>query len=413
METERGERFTVRLADEEIEVEGLDALLNLARSSRLSPTTRVRREGQEDWILAERIPALRLHFSANSWDGLEGIQVDDGPAIEAPTELVDLPEGALEIMSEPVESCEEPPSVEDLPTGALTPVAPQMVIHSDNRSKRRRKEARERMEPVRPDPAGPISTSGEVIEFPVGAGPETGGVEGSNPVLEALERLEKSVTPPPPQTPGARWAGLGLFALMMFGGIGLISWYMSTTAQARYPEVPDDPQVQQVQSEIENDDYVALEIELREALSRRSETFDVSRGPQVDKNDQDQRVGEAMEQDLQFQMKVSPGLQVIADVLSFKNGSDRMPRELGLQITLYSSEERLDHDLGAVGLVVGRFITDYNLEVVRSKGLSNHFKLAVRLGNGGPLRQFEMDYRETRKLYKQSLSLQDFLATVR
>ena len=120
-------------------------------------------------------------------------------------------------------------------------------------------------------------------------GPETGGLEGSNPVLEALERLEQKSSPPPPQTSSARWAGLGFFALLMFSGIGLVSWYLSTTAQARYPEVPDDPLGPQDQEQVETEDngFAELEIELREALARRTDNFDVSRGPQVEKNDQD------------------------------------------------------------------------------------------------------------------------------
>jgi len=411
MEKETGERFMVRLADEELEVEGLDALLSLARSSRLSPTTRVRREGQEEWILAERIPALRLHFSADSWDGLEGIQLGRTENTEAPPELVDLPPAAIEMMSEPLESLEEPSSVEDLPTEALESVGPQMVIHSSSRSKRRRKGARDKTEDFASLSApAPISTSGELIEFPVGSMDRE--IDDLNPMIQTLERLgHKSEEAPPRQ--GSRWGGLAFFGLLMFGGIGLMSWYLSTSAQARYPEVPDEPILSEPEDEALDDDFAQLEIELREALARRSQSFDLSRGPQVDKIDQDQRIGEAIAEDLQFRMNISAGVQVIADVLSFKNGADRMPREIGLQITLGTTSERLDHDLGAVGLVVGRLITDFNLEMVRSTGLSNHFKVVMRVGNGSQARQLEVDWREAHKLYRQRLSLEDFLSAVR
>jgi hypothetical protein len=412
MGSSQEQRFRVRLSDGETSVEGIEGLLELARTAVLSPTTHVCREGKEEWVMAERIPALRLHFSTTSWGGLEGFEIDSESEQDEPTDVEDLPMEALEPVLEPLAPSSDPASVEDLPLEALTPMgAPQMVIHSDNRSKRRRREEEARSAKLsEPLPEPSASTSGELIEFPVGALPDA--QEESHPILDALNRLESRRSPDAPRAQ-VRWRGLVLLAMIMFGGVGLMSWHLETEATVTRPPIPDDvsTQAQAAQSQGEEPGLAELEAELRTALKRRPGLHEVSRGPLVEKNEQDAKVEEAIKKDLQFQMKVLPGTVVFADVLSFKNGADRMPHELQLEVTLVSDASRLRRDLGSVGLVVGRFITDYNIGLVKSQGLANHFLVKLRMGNSGSMKVVQMDWRETRKFYKQSLTLKDFLDT--
>ena len=79
---------------------------------------------------------------------------------------------------------------------------------------------------------------------------------------------------------------------------------------------------------------------------------------------------------------------------------------------MLTTRQRLGRDLGAVAMVVGRFIAEHNLMVVRSPGLSNHYKVSMKVGNGGTVEQYELDWRESRKLYQQRLSLGEFISNL-
>ena len=194
----------------------------------------------------------------------------------------------------------------------------------------------------------------------------------------------------------------------MFGGLAMANWYLSTTAQTQYAPVPDDPTVHGPQEEVEATQIAQIEAGLREDLARRTKFYDVDRGPGLDKLDQDAKLEDAIKDDLMLYMKVSPGIQVRVDVLGFKNGRDRMPEELGLEITLPTTQAKFSRDVGAVALVMGRFITELDLKLVRTKGKVHHFEVRLESSSGGS-QVLQIDWREARKFYRGSLSLEDFL----
>lgn len=388
-------------------MEGLDALLALARSSQLGPTTRVRRDGQENWIRAERIPALRLHFSSDAWDEVpEDVdeEVDDAP------EIMDLPMDAIELVVESSETVSNEPSVEELPEGALTPMnGPQMVVHSDNRSKRKRKQASPKREqpPVvlTPPPPNSISSTGELIEFPMGL--DIVDEEHANPAVQALERLTKGTTATPTSA-GVRWGRLVGFACLMFGGVAMLDFCVSTEATWSNPSVEDQPltTVDGSVEEVLDGSLADIELDLREAISRRSpKRHDVS-GKGLSSIEHDKKMEALIQRDLLFPMGVTPKL-VNVTVASRQPGEQRAPRVLNLRLDIQSDLQKIDRDLGAVALVVGRLAAEIDPEKINS-GSGDEFQIQLFV-QGAASQTVYMNWTQARQFYQERLTLADFL----
>ena len=281
MGTGQAERFTVRLSDGEVTVEGLDALLALARSSQWVP----RRAGASGWSKRtgfglNAFPALRLHFSSDAWDEVQedvDEEVDDAP------EIMDLPMDAIELVVESSETVSNEPSVEELPEGALTPMnGPQMVVHSDNRSKRKRKQASPKREqpPVvlTPPPPNSISSTGELIEFPMGLDiSRWGSRQSRSSGLGTLDQGDHDDT----DLGGRALGTIGGLCLLDVWRVAMLDFCVSTEATWSNPSVEDQPltTVDGSVEEVLDGSLADIELDLREAISRRSpKRHDVSQG---------------------------------------------------------------------------------------------------------------------------------------
>ena len=98
-------------------------------------------------------------------------------------------------------------------------------------------------------------------------------------------------------------------------------------------------------------------------------------------------------------------LRVDAVVTSWSGKKNDIPRSAEVQVGFRSRAGELDRELAAVGLIVGRYIQSYGLDLAR-------FEVLLDAGDAG-VRRWPIDPAQSRNYYIQRVSLPDFLTNMR
>lgn len=366
MSDSRAGSYRVRIAGQEIVLPDLDAVRRLSESGQLGGAVEVRAPGSDQWAPLATVlsaPAPR----ADPWDVWD--QADE----------VDSKEIWKEFSGVHAAPPSRPEEAEELPTSALAPVeedrkrAPRMVIDGGKRA-----------------------APGKVIAFPARATPrEQPKVEGSQAlapddtleVPELFDRFEPVPLRPPPRPikvptlkppadppPGTRWGRLALLAAL--GALVLVGlrWWVVGQATERFPPPraapapapatsgPTAPSVDATEYVADpitlptagpNDPYAELEATLRARLPQ--DIREVTDGVTLE---------DALTVELHAMRLNVTG--VATPVTGWVGRpSERRPKVLELSVHLRSDPDRFDSDLGAVGLVVGKYVQRYGYELSR------------------------------------------------
>jgi len=389
--------YRVKLDDALVQC-ALEELLELASQGLIRADTLIIPPFSEAWQAASTLIELSAHLKPadlpdDPWAAWDEMPEDD------PSEDETWEDSATELELTPI----RPPK--RLEPAALTDAS---IVPLESP-----RPAREPEQPTRPrriQPTPPDDGRGKVIAFPR---------ERSRPATDGAYALAQDAfptfTPPPPQparsdalaviTYSVKWgrligllgAGLALLAVVWFyvheAATATFPPHPASIAATRPPQAtgpgPVDGVAPAPAPPSARQSYAAMEADIRRRMSMDLE--DIS-----------------AQGDLEDAMYIElprAGLRNIradAEVLRWTGGAPDVAR---FSIRIRSETNQLDHDLGAVAIVIGKYIARYNLSVT---------SLDVILESDGrdPTR-WTLNPESTRELWNQKIDLFEFLKTLR
>lgn len=445
----------------------LDALVAAVRAGEVGADVRVQVPSLDGWRRAADVPALADALVVDDpWAAWDAMEVGDPaeraaapggsepePAVSAtPHEpdsgaLPSLPPSAL-VAAEPESGAAEP-VIAELPSEAVQVVRTgkkkggRFVIEGPKRAKKAPSASAElqgaplgvgrrtpsaappssgRGRPAASELAASLPSAGldgdsapsNVIAFPSPLGPSTLGPHALASLSAApLLELPALQVPPviEPRT-GPRWGVLGLAAILAFGLVGAVhAWVRHVATQSYRPPVaavvaapapaPSDAPGVDATAETE-----AAAVADPTALSELT----------------------VLDQDLRSRMRTEPGavrekgdleaalyvdlsrmglseLKVDAFVTAWGGKMRDVPQSAEVQVGFRSRPGELDRELAAVGLIVGRYIQAYELDMAR-------FEVLLDAGESG-MRRWPIDPAQARNYYIRRSDLPTFLTNMR
>jgi hypothetical protein len=370
-------RYTIRTEEGEREVADLDSLVGLARQGRIGRATLVQLD-DSDWAPVDRIPEVARVFRRDPWSAWQG-QSDDG-------------EDLLKAFEEP--SAEQPvrpeapkrSAVEDLPASAVAPIPERKPVPDAGR-------------PALPAPASGGSSvrrpAGEVIAFPGAEYPQSDGAH-------ALDFRPSK--PPAPASKGPslsgvlyqiHWLRMALIVVLGLGGTGIYVWYVHTVSTSSFIHRPPKrvlPSAVFTTKSLAAVPHVSPFEGMEQALRDQLMEGILDIGGE-----------EAFEVALLIELR-----RVRLDVAwarvkieSWAGRNKDIPEKVRFQVRLRGRADDLDQDLGALGLVLGKYIQHYGLETIAIEVLLED--------ESGSVRQVRMQSSSARRFFTHRMSLEEFL----
>ena len=372
------EQYTIRTDDGEIEVADLDSLVALARQGRIGRATPVRFE-DSDWGPAERIPEVAEVLTRDPWSAWQGAE-DDADELLKAFERPAAPE-------QPISQAPAGPGVEDLPASAVVPMEDAAPAPAQ----------------VPPSMAPPATSTvrrpaGEVIEFPQDLLPQSSGPHALDfkPTPRPRRAPDKvQATKPSGLWSQINWLRMALIAGVAIGGTSTAVWYVHTVSGSQFvhrpPKIvlPAAPVTEQVRVPIPPvSPFASMEQTLRDQLMEGildicgEEPFEVA---------------------LLIELR-----RVRLDVAwarvkieSWAGRNKDIPENVRFQVRIRARGDGLDRDLGALGLVLGKYIQHYGLEAQEIEVLLED--------ESGTVRQTQIHPDSARRLFTHRMSLEEFL----
>ena len=255
-----------------------------------------------------------------------------------------------------------------------------------------------RRPPVGPQPEEPSDPSrpvAEVIAFPTRSHSTYGSAAlAADPLPLLLPRGADDETTTGGRT---RWMRLVLFAGLLFSALFVLRWYVKTTSSEDFASAADiavapPPPAGMTPARAEGPGvdavYAVMEDELRGRLM--PQTRDIAKDGDLE---------EALLIELTRQRVEVKRVQARVQTWTGRRGD--VPQVADFQIWVKSKPGELDRELAAVGLVVGKYINFYSLEVPL-------FDVTFE-GLGPTPRRQSIDPNAARYFYRQRLNIVDFL----
>ena len=372
--------YTVRTEDGEIEVEDLDSLVSLARQGKIGRATAVRLEGG-DWGPVEQIPEVAKVLRRDPWSAWE----NEGQDAESLLKDFERPAAPEVPQTSPAAKA---PVLEDLPASAVAPIEEEAPPPTA---------VPPQMAP--PAAAGVRRPPGEVIAFPRSTPPS---VQGSHALdidahLGTLSPADRPAVArkPPGMWHQINWLRMMLIAAISVGGTMTWVWYVHTTSTAHFTHkpkkitIPDAPVVRaKPMPKPPVSPYASLEEGLREQLMEG--ILDISGEEQFE---------DALHIELRrVRLDVA---WVRVKIKSWVGRKKDVPQDVRFQIRLRGRADELDRDLGALGLVIGKYVQHFGIEAEKIDVLMEDEAAGVR--------QVSMDPNSARRFFTHRMSLEDFL----
>lgn len=398
--------YRIRRGTQEFPVSDLDSLVKLARDGRLVPEDPVL--VGEEWVRADSLAALRPHLGADPWSIWENAERLDAEAVyraalAAGEQVADLtdeqlrPLMVLEAKSSEAAVAPEPDVLPLTPSAAATPepaATPDAGRAPPEMSWNPPPPVESRPPDKKPDDRRPelsLVAGGQPHSDrrkPSSEKPRTERAPDGTELIR-LPRPRELLDPPRPERrppSGLRplrlitWLFVGLIVAML----GWVSYRLGNPPQvtatdgnqtrSEQPTAPDPEPVQ------------LLEKELRIALPPNPRAV-------VEAGDLPDNLT------IELQQMAVDVVTVDATVTKWAGRKEDQPQVAEIHITIRPSEA-LERDMGAIGLVVGRYVTLYRLSVPV-------FEVFVVTDNQAAKRDF--DAARASSFYEERLSLQDWL----
>jgi hypothetical protein len=418
----------VLLGDQEVVLDGIADVVALAREGKVDAGTRVSLPGSRSWQTASSIPEVAAELQRDpwaAWDEMDSHAAD--AAFEAYAESTDevpappAPEPDRDdesVSDEDTAGGRRAPSVQDLPLEAVRPMAKErggrMVVETPRRS--------------RPAPA---PRTGKVIAFP-GGGPGRATAVASLPdtalsdvrpapvptplpPMDLPERLPVAAPAPAPAHAaapgGTRWWRVALIGGVAVTVMLVAQWYITSTATAVFP--PPGSTAGRAPAPVGPAPVAAPARPVATAPPARSEPSSASveleadlRARMIDAPKDVNAPGQLEDALLiEFTRMQVQTTSIKAPVLTWAGRKDDVPQSAEIHIRYRSSPGELERELGAIGLVVGRYVHAYALDVPVLD--------VVVEREGTEPRQLAIDPGVAQRFYLKRVGLDDFLDTLR
>ena len=413
----------VLIDDQEIVLDDVDAVVALVREGKVVASTQVSLPGSPVWQTADSIPEVAAHIQQDpwaAWDDLEAVSEDAGTGPAAP-------EGGTPSAPEGVEDEQTAPTarpLEELPVDAVRSMAPsrdgRMVVETPRRSR----------------PAS--ARSGKVIAFPGNSGGPAAAVASlpshaltevrPEPVPTPLPAMELPADlPAAARAPAARTGGTRWWRVALIGGAAVtimltVQWYITSTATAVFPPAVRTPPPAEPLAAPPATPPAAAAAVTGPAVAPSTPAARIPTYPGAS------GLHDALEADLRAQMPDAPRdisqpgqledallieltrmrvptSSIRAPVLTWAGRKNDVPQSAEIHIRYRSAPGELERELGAVGLVVGRYVHTYALEVPALD--------VVIERQGVEPRQLAIDPSVAQRFYLKRLALNDFLDALR
>jgi hypothetical protein len=370
-------KYTIRTEEGEREVADLDSLVGLARQGRIGRATLVQLDDSE-WAPVDRIPEVASVFRRDPWSAWQG-ESDDGEDL---LKAFEQPSAERPVRPEAPDRS----AVEDLPASAVAPIPERKPVPDVGR-------------PALPAPASASSSvrrpGGEVIAFPGAEHPQSDGAH-------ALDFRPSK--PPAPESKGPsltgvlyqiNWLRMALIVVLGLGGTGTYVWYVHTVSTSSFIHRPPkrvSPKAVFATKSLAAVPPVSPFEGMEQALRDQLMEGILDIGGE-----------EAFEVALLIELR-----RVRLDVAwarvkieSWAGRNKDIPEKVRFQVRLRGRADDLDQDLGALGLVLGKYIQHYGLETIAIEVLLED--------ESGSVRQVRMQSSSARRFFTHRMSLEEFL----
>lgn len=372
----------VKAEDENITLPNMEALVDAVRSGKLGKAALVRLSADSDWVPANSLPDVAALFVDDVWSVWDG-DADESVLDAFQVREVSRPKASLEPAATipPIDEVEELPeaavtSVDDVPADPFPqtritdqPITPASTTHP-------------------PAAAMPRRPSAKVIAFPQADDIRTVGATALKAQPSPFESKPQSTV---------RWGGIAIVGAVAAAATLMWVWYVNMHATADFSpptsvaSVPSvaviPPPMNSDQINVEVSPYEMLEDELREQLMEG--LLDIP--------------GESEFEDallIELRRVRVDVRSIRVKVLSWAGRRQDLPDEVTFNFKVVGREGELDRDLGALGLVMGKYIQHYGLQAV---------EVNIILSSQDGLRKVVMDPEIARRYFTHRVSLERFL----
>ena len=385
-------KILIRSADREFTVADMDELMDLVRQGTLGRAAQVRLDKANAWVRIDSLSEASAFFNRDVWAAWDGESDEDllSDFTQPPTSTSLSDQDTAIDMSARMD-------VEELPISAFSPVDEEPVAPpKPSRPPQEKVTPQETTHPQdRPVEAGPRRPVGKVIAFP---NPEMPMTQGAH-ALEVLARpVQASSSASTPSQKRVRWG-----RITVIGALGAMCmlvwvWYVNTNATTNFvarttvdvtKSLPPILTGEQVAEEVAISPYEALEDDLREQL--KEGILDIPGDTEFE---------DALMIELR-RVRLNVGF-VRVKIGSWAGRKKDLPDNVAFQIKLNTKEGELDRDLGALGLVMGKYIQHYGI---------NATELNVLIESADGIRKVRMNPEVARRFFTHRESLEDFLTT--
>ena len=382
----------VRSEDRVFWVSSIDDLVSMVRSGRVGRAAQVKLPGHDDFVRADTLPEVSGVLEVDPWSAWE---------TETDESLLDAfaPKKAPAVESSPKN---EEDLVEELPASALAPMeppttraVPKSTATSTSNPKEEGIDIGRDITPATTThpPRAPRRPSAKVIAFPQ---PDESHIDGMHAL--AMDLTPKSSEARVDGYSRVRWSRVIVLGALGVALTGTWVWYVQTNATAGFssrstvvvqatPNLP--PPMTELEIAEEVSPYETLEDTLRNDLMEG--ILDIP--------------GETEFEDaLLIELR-----RVRVDVRSVRvrintwaGRKNDIPDDVSFQIKVVARNGELDRDLGGLGLVLGKYIQHYGLQVSA---------LDIVLGAEDGLRKIQMNPETARRYFTHRVSLERFLSS--
>jgi hypothetical protein len=370
-------------------VEGVEALVGEVRSGKVGRAARVRPTGTAEWVRADEVAEVAALFSAAVWTAweedvdesvLDAFQAPETPRASklepAPTQL-------------PIDQVEELPDAAVAPVGAV--VEPAVTEVAEEPLSREAMMSEDFAPSETTHPIKRRRPPAKVIDFP---GTETHASSGAHAL--DLRQQRTDVVDRTDRRP-IRWISILLLGSAGLAAMLLWVWYVDMHATADFvpkarsvsvKSVIPGPMTPEVIAAVVSP-YDTLEDELREQLMEG--ILDITGQTEFE---------DALLIELR-RVRVDVR-SVRVKIQSWAGRNNDLPDEVSFNLKVVAHDGELDRDLGALGLVLGKYIQHYGLQAT---------ELNIILSADDGMRKLQMNPEMSRRYFTHRLSLERFLSS--
>lgn len=377
----------IRSEDRVFTVKDISALVELVRTGRIGRAAQVRLPGSESYVRVDSLKEVSGVLERDPWS-----------AWDAETDESVLDAFVPKVVDPPPKEVAPPPSkdvVEELPASALSPMDALVEETPVEKPPVSSSEPEEHITPASRThpPRSPRRPPAKVIAFP----------QPSEAQIDGMHALAMELTPGQERATVDSYSMVRWSRVIVLGVLGvaitfLWVWYVNTNATAQFtsrsavvidatPQLP--PPLTEVEIVEEVSPYETLEDKLRNELMEG--ILDIP--------------GETEFEDallIELRRVRVDVRSVRVKIATWAGRKKDIPDEVSFQVKVVARDGELDRDLGGLGLVLGKYIQHYGLQVT---------DLDIVLSADDGLRKIRMNPETARRYFTHRVSLERFLSS--